>query len=559
MSFILKINNLFNFFFAIIFSGKLVLANQTVFENYDSFRNSKEYLSEFVITDEKNIKWKNFFSNKSFKEIELFLQTMPINTSDKMIQEIIFEILVSKKTFDRNLINDDDDKILFEIFINKLFDTGRLNEIELVYSQTSELESNSFILKKMIEGNLLRNRHSEACKILQKVNQDPTIFGKIMIICNIINNKFDQAKLGLQLLKEQNQPGDIFFIDLAFSLMSDKDISESSDLKKNLDQVKELNPIIMSSLQFADISPNFEQIEKLSTSGLLFVLSNPSVDTELKIFCSEMLVKQGRISADMLSEAYQLSSFDEKEIQKAESLYKSLSPVRARPLLYQSIIRDNKPESKFRKIIALIKISMNDNLLPEISFLVGDLLDFEKYVRNHEDTILISKMFQSRKKFIEARSILNKFYDSPKSDVRNLAIDISEFLLTNKLDYYSFEKQLEKVTDSKSIESTFTKKVLMLLIDELDLNQNLLDKLLNTKISTSIKSNDIKNFFLASKLSDEKDFFNSLSLLFKIVDNKNLTKLNLIETYSVLTILKNLGLENEYKKLASRILLYKCK
>ena len=68
-----------------------------------------------------------------------------------------------------------------------------------------------------------------------------------MIICNIINNKFDQAKLGLQLLKEQNQPGDIFFIDLAFSLMSEKDISESSDLKQNLDQVKELNPIIMSS------------------------------------------------------------------------------------------------------------------------------------------------------------------------------------------------------------------------------------------------------------------------------------------------------------------------
>ena len=555
MSSILKINNLLKFFFALIFSSKLVFANQTVFENYDSFRNSKEYLSEFVITDKKNIKWTNFFSNKSFKEIELFLQTMPINTSDKLIQEIIFEILVSKKTFDRNLINDDDDEILFEIFINKLFDTGRLNEIELVYSQTSELESNSFILKKMIEGNLLRNRHAEACKILQKVNQDPTIFGKIMIICSIINNKFDQAKLGLQLLKEQNQPGDIFFIDLAFSLMSDKDLSESRDLKKNLDQVKELNPIIMSSLQFADISPNFEQIEKLSTSGLLFVLSNPSVDTELKIFCSEMLVKQGRISADMLSEAYQLSSFDEKEIQKAESLFKSLSPIRARPLLYQSIIRDNKPESKFRKIIALIKISMNDDLLSEISFLVGDLLDFDKYVRNHEDTILISKMFQSRAKFIEARSILNKFYDSPKSDVRNLAIDISEFLLTRKLDYYSFEKQLEKVTDSKSVESTFTKKVLMLLIDELDMSQNVIDKWLNTKMSSSIKSNDIKNFFLASKLSDEKDFFNSLSLLFRIVDDKNLTKLNLIETYSVLTILKNLGLENEYKKLASRILL----
>ncbi len=555
MSFILKINNLLIFVLALFFSFNLAIANQSVFENYDSFKNSEEYLSEFVIKDEENEKWENFFSNKSFNEIDLFLKTLPINTSDKIVQEIIFEILISKKTFDRNLINSDDDKILFESLINKLFDTGRLNEIELVYSQTSELESNSFILKKMIEGNLLRNRHSEACTILQKVDQDPNFFGKIMIICNIINNKFDQAKLGLQLLKEQNQPGDIFFIDLAFSLMSEKDISESGDLKENLDQVKELNPIIMSSLQFADISPNYAQIEKLSTSGLLFVLSNPSVDTDLKIFCSEMLVKQGRISADMLSEAYLLSSFEEKEIQKAESLYKSLSPVRARPLLYQSIIRDNKPESKFRKIIAFIKISMNDNLLPEISYLVGDLLDFEKYVRNNEDTILISKMFQSRKKFIEARSILNKFYISPKSDVRNLAIDISEFLITNKLDYYSFGKQLEKVNDSESIESAFTKKLLMLLIDELDLNQNLFDKVLNIQVSTTIKSTDIKNFFLASKLSDEKDFFNSLSLLFKIVGDKNLTQLNLIETYSVLTILKNLGLENEYKQLASRILL----
>ena len=548
-------NKLFNLFLALFFLFKLAHANQTIFDNYDGFRNSKEYLSEFFITDEVDDKWKNFFSNKSFKEIESFLKTMPINTSDQIIQKIIFEILVSKKTFDKSLINSNDDKILFESLINKLFDTGRLNEIELIYSQTSELESNSFILKKMIEGNLLRNRHSEACKILQKVSQDPTIFGKIMIICNIINNKFDQAKLGLQLLKEQNQPGDIFFIDLAFSLMSEKDISESSDLKKNLNQVKDLNPIIMSSLQFADISPNFEQIEKLSTSGLLFVLSNPSVDTDLKIFCSEMLVKQGRISVDMLSEAYQLSSFDENEIQKAESLYKSLSPVLARPLLYQSIIRDNKPESKFRKIIALLKISINDNLLSEISNLVGDSLDFENYVRNNEDTILISKMFQSKKKFIEARSILNKFYDSPKSDVRNLAIDISEFLLTNNLDYYSFEKQLEKVKDSESIESTFTKKVIMLLIDELDLNQNLFEQLLNVSISTSIKSTDIKNFFLASKLSDEKDFFNSLSILFNIAGDNNLTQLNLIETYSVLTILKNLGLEDEYKQLASRILL----
>ena len=540
----------------LIFPVKVVLSNQLIFDDSNSLKSSKvEYLSEFLISDKIDYEWKNVFLDKSFNRINTFLNNLPVQNTDEVIQKIIFEILTSKKSFDKSLVKPDEDKILFETLINKLFETGRLSEIELIYSQINELESNSFILKKMIEGNLLRNRHSEACKILNKVNQDPVFFGKIMIICNIINNKFDEAKLGLQLLKEQSQPGDIFFIDLAYSLMSENDITQSKELKKNLDKVKDLNPIIMSSLQFADISPNFSQIEKLSTSGLLFILSNPSVDTDLKILCSEILVKQGRISVEMLSEAYQLSRFEEKEIQNAERLYKSLSPVRARPLLYQSIIRDNKPESKFRKIIALLKISMNDNLLPKISYLVGDLLDFEKYVRNHEDTILISKIFQSKKQYIQARSILNKFYKSPESDYRNLAIDISEFINTNIIDLYSFEKLLEKIEDLKVVESSFIKKVLMVLISNFDLNQNLLDKLFKITIDSSIKSTDATDFFLASKLSSEKDYFNSFSLLFKIVGDRNFMQLNLIQCYSVLTILKNLGFESQFKQLSDNILI----
>ena len=55
-----------------------------------------------------------------------------------------------------------------------------------------------------------------------------------MIMCNIINSKFDEAKLGLQLLKEQNNPGDLFFIELAFSLMSEENKLDSKGLKKPL-------------------------------------------------------------------------------------------------------------------------------------------------------------------------------------------------------------------------------------------------------------------------------------------------------------------------------------
>ena len=181
-------NTLIKFLIFLVIPLKFAISNQVIFEDRNIFKSpNTELLSEFNIRNDNDNKWKEIFLDKSFEQVNLFFQSLPVQNTDEVIQNLIFDLLISKKTFNRDLIDADDDKILFKTLINKLFETGRLSEIELIYSQASELENNSFILKRMIEANLLRNRHSEACKILQKVDQDPVFFGKIMIICNIIN------------------------------------------------------------------------------------------------------------------------------------------------------------------------------------------------------------------------------------------------------------------------------------------------------------------------------------------------------------------------------------
>jgi len=60
---------------------------------------------------------------------------------------------------------------------------------------------------------------------------------------------------------------------------------------------------------------------------------------------------------------------------------------------------------------------------------------------------------------------------------------------------------------------------------------------------------------LAQKLSTNKDYFNSISLMFKIVGEEDFENLNIIKTYTLLSILKNLGLENEFRSLSERVLL----
>ena len=543
----------------LLFFGNISKSNEDILSkrNFSINDLSKTLLSEIGLNKKENIVWEKIFFKKDFEEINNFLHELPVNSPNPVIQDLIYQILISKKEFNKRDISPDEDKILFEKIISQLFNSGRLNEIELFYSQTINIQQNEEILIKMIEGNFLRNRHTEACKILEnKVQDKPIRLGKIMVICDILNNKYEQARLGLALLKEQNNPGDIFFIELAFSLMSESELSESDYLLKTLNEIKKLNPVVMTSLQFADISPNFEQIQNLSTSGLLFILSNPTVETDLKIHCAELLVKQGRISFEMLSEAYQLPRYDNADIENAIKLHKTLSPIKARPLLYQSILRDENPDSKYIKIKALLKASLNEKLFKKVSFLVDGLIDFKDFVESDEDAVLFSKMFQAKNKFYEAKKISEKIKDNKKKKINQISIDINQFLNDQNID---LKKLRDNLADPILIEDDSEKlrKLILVMLINMDLDQDFKKIIKSYKpfIDESSNSTDLKNLIFAQRFSSEKDFFNSLNILFRIVSNEDFSNLNLIENFSALMILKNLGLDEELKKLSASILL----
>ena len=544
----------------VIFYANLLFANQIIFEKIDlsNDSNAQKYISE--IGDDKKLNFINLFNKKKYKDIENFLLVLPTKSSNPIIQDLIFEILTTKKKIDKNFISSEEDKKIFELNINKLFDTGRINKIELYYSQYPELKKNEFVLKKMIEGNLLRNRHNEACKILDnKSDKMPEIFGKILIICDVINNRFEEAKLGLSLLKELNEPGNIFFIDLAYSLMSEKEIIDSEGLKKQLNEIKSLNPIIMSSLQFAEISPNYEQIENLSISGLLSILSNPTVDTDFKIYSSEILVKQERIDVDMLSQAYQLSRFKNSDVENSLTLFKTLSPAKARPLLFQSILKEKNAEQKLKKIIALLKISQIDNMIGPISNLVFDLVPKEKGLMSTEDALLLSRMFQSKNKIFEANELLNNIENKDFSSevyFRKISLLVKQFLNNGYLDENKLRDYLIGLNKNKKITSEKLRKILMVLVLNVELPQDIINLISNFSFSESDKEEkgNLQYLFLTDSFSNNKDIFNSLDIFFKIVSNRDFEELSLLENYQVLKILKNFSLDNYYKRLLENML-----
>ena len=553
---ILKLKKISFILFILIFGVDSLESNQ-IFRDRNVI-NKKQQNSSFSseIGDvNKDSIWKTVFLGKTFSDIESFIKTIPTKSPSPFVQNMIFDFLTTKKTLENNNISDEEDIQILELLINQLFETGRINEIEYYYSQSSNLKMNEFILVKMIEGNLLRNRQEEACKILEeKANVSPAIFGKVIIICDIIASKYDQAKLGLLLLKEQNKPGDSFFIDLAYSLMSENSQADSESIKKRLDQIKSLNPIIMSSLQFADISPTYEQIENLNTSGLLFVLSNPSVETDVKIFCSELLIKQGRISFDFLSEAYLLPRYKNAELENALNLYKTLSPAKARPLLYQSIIIEKNEEVKFQKIMALLKMSTIDNLFTHISTLVYKFVELQNLTKSKEQILLISKMFQVQNEFEKANDVLKSIDNKFDLDLifREISIELNKQLYNNSNDVGLLEEKINKLEKVRELNSQKYQKIILNLTFNYDLVQSIEDIInqLNFSNNEKLSSNYLHNLYLAEKYSKKKDLFNSMRIFFETVGNKSFDNLTILETYKILLILRNLGFEEELRRVS---------
>ena len=98
MNLILKINNFLKILLIVIFIPfKIALSNQLIFEDNESFRGvNKEFLSEFNIGNKKSDTWREVFSDKTFEQINSFIENLPVRNTDEVIQDLIHEILLQK-------------------------------------------------------------------------------------------------------------------------------------------------------------------------------------------------------------------------------------------------------------------------------------------------------------------------------------------------------------------------------------------------------------------------------------------------------------------------------
>ena len=116
MSLVLKIKIFIKYTLVILFLNiGSPFANQLIFDDINSSKISRgDFLSEFSLDAESNERFKKLFFGKSFDQVNDFLMKLPVKNTDEVIQKLIFDILSSNKSFDRNLIDTDKDRMIFK-------------------------------------------------------------------------------------------------------------------------------------------------------------------------------------------------------------------------------------------------------------------------------------------------------------------------------------------------------------------------------------------------------------------------------------------------------------
>ena len=503
--------------------------------------------------DELN-KITKFFEEKKFDEIFEFYKKLPTKNKNYTIEKLVHQILKAKLNINEN-ISQEQDILLFELRVDKLFEMGKFTDIDNFYAQLPPNYVNDFINIKRIEAYLLRNEFKNACSLIREEKIRKTFkLGKFDIICSIVDQEFEKARFNLELLKELNVPGDTFFIELAYKIMGDIEISQEELVEKNLEKFKNLTPILLSYLQIAEISPTFENIKEAPVSNLIFILSSPTTSSEIKLYCAERLVRLKKITPNILAEVYQLSSFTNEEIENVFEIYKTLSPVRSRSILYQAIVKEVDPEIKFELIKLLLINAKKHKLFASISEILQDSMNY-KDIQNLSllDKVLILEIYSVNYQFDEAEDFIKNLVRDKEITKKELYLQLIENVNSNS----SFE---EFDTNNLIIsQNNFSLKefnnILIIYALKNKLNEDLVE-ILQILNSETQKSEMTINFtdFLSVVSSDKFSRFYFLKNFFTIVEGRDLNDLNNIEKFVILKILKIIGLETNFRDLQEELI-----
>jgi len=255
------------------------------------------------------------------------------------------------------------DQEFLEFKSNWLIKDSNLELIEEYLIKNQVVNLHPDLMRYMVDKYLSQSNIKKSCEIFSKIKEplEDEYLSKFNLYCLMNYGKNDQAQLILDLKKEQGFKDDYFEnkINYLFGYIDqpNKEVSEKSILDFHL--AHRTN----SKFLYDPKKDTPKLIWKyLSTSNLLYNIQDLEITDIDKISTIEKATHDKNYSEQDLFEFYKRFQFNISQLINTDEVYKTLSPIEGRALVYQRLLLAKDPELKLGLIKTLKDIFKKDGI-----------------------------------------------------------------------------------------------------------------------------------------------------------------------------------------------------
>ena len=274
------------------------------------------------------------------------------NTASKLFEKTILSFAYPPKGMN--------EKEFINFKINWMIKNKKIDLIEKFLKQNNTFPDKKRLIQYLVDHNIAKANIKEGC---QKINfLDKSIrdsyLEKFKIYCLIFNNKKNEARLQLDILKEEKQSDNFFEDKINFLL---------GVTNKTTKKVKEDN--LLNFYLASVTTKNFEFEPNQNTKRIIWEYLNAANLIKLdddkdkeKLKSLEIAANQNQMDKQKIFEIYSNIIFDLNTLIKAEDIYQTFDGIDARSLIYQKYLLSDNEENKVRLLFLLKDLFKKDDL-----------------------------------------------------------------------------------------------------------------------------------------------------------------------------------------------------
>ena len=310
----------------------------------------------------------NMWSNTKAEDVRASIKRLKKIKLSKTSNDILENILLS---FSYPPVGMDEKEFVL-LKINWLIENNRLDLIESFLKQNKDFEGKGRAVQYLVDQNISEANIKEGCEKIKFIDNTirDSYLEKFKIYCLVFNKKNSQARLLLDLLREQNQ-SDKFFDDKINFLLKISDKTTNKINEKNLLNFY-LSSVTIKDFKYKPSKQTNKEIWKYLSSANLINIDDLTDKKEIKEL--ELAANNGQINSSIIFNIYKQVPFNLSTLINAKDLYQTLDSSDARSLIYQKYLLAEDINTQVEYLFLLEDLFKKDNLSKVFSKILSNNL-----------------------------------------------------------------------------------------------------------------------------------------------------------------------------------------